>query len=123
MLFSIDGLDFTHCIKMGTYEVNKNDVYNEWTDGFGINHHDIYRTRIQGSFEMYFTNESEYYDFLNYVDVNKEAGGYLPVSLFINNKNDWENNVKIFLTMSPKNEIPYLGMGKYNGFTVNIVQR
>lgn len=123
MLFSIDGLDFTQCIKMGTYQVNKVDVYNEWSDGFGMNHHDIYRKRIQGSFEMYFVNESDYEDFLNYVEVNKTAGGYLPVTLFINNTNDWENDVNVYLTMELKNEIPYIGMGKYSGFTVNIVQR
>lgn len=122
ILFSINNKDFTHCIKAGTYQVQKNDVYNDWQDGFGMTHHDVYRKRIEGSFDMYFVDESEYLEFLRLIE-NKEAGGYLSVSLYLNNLDIVENEVKVFLTKKIKDEIPFLGTSKYSGFTIDVYQR
>lgn len=121
-LFSINGKDLTHYITVPSYIMNSKDVYNEWVDANGLTHRDVYRTKVSGKFTMLFTDHDEYFDFLKLINEHKGTGGYVPVSLYVNNLNTIVNT-DVYIEMEPANTLPYFGINKYDGFEVSIVER
>ena len=122
-LFELAGTDFTPNITMATYQVNRVPVYEEWTDANGINHRDTYRSRVSGGFHLKFTENDDYYNFINLVHENTGQSGYTPVTVYLNNYNT-VTDVNVFISFEPTNELPYFGkIDKYDGFDVTIEER
>lgn len=118
-LFKMGDVDFTKCIRMGTYKVNSKDVYNEWVDGNYKTHRDIVRSKVKGTFSLYFTDaskEEEFFDILNSIT---GTGGQTPVSVYVNNHHE-VRDVEVFIDIDPSNEKPYMGLNKYGGFELSL---
>jgi hypothetical protein len=71
---------------------------------------------------MLFFEKEEYFAFLDLLKNNKGAGGYIPVSLYVNNLNKTAS-INAFITINPANTIPYMGTSKNEGFEVTITER
>lgn len=96
-LFTLGGVNYSAHIIKGSYNVNKVDEFEEWTDADYKVHRYAGRTRVKGSFEMQFMNTGDYSNFITAMDTNKQTNGtYLP-TLFINNRNAAES-VTCFLS-------------------------
>lgn len=121
-LFRIGDTDLTTHILVPTYKVNRQDNYNEWVDGNGKTHHDIYRTSVSGTFTLKFTEHEKYFEFLELLKTHTGAGGYTPVSVYVNNKNEVAN-INAFIDIKPANTLPLYGVGEYEGFEVNIEEQ
>lgn len=121
-LFNIAGNDFTKHITVPSYKVNKHDEYKEWEDENCVIHREIIRTRISGDFTMMFLNKESYYNFINILKRNKDAGGYTPASLYVNNT-DEVVDTKVFISIDPENAIPLIGNESHKGFEVQITER
>lgn len=65
MLLEINSNDYTNNVQESTYNVNTEDVCNEWEDGFYRKHKDKYRERITGSFDIVFVTDAQYNAFIN----------------------------------------------------------
>lgn len=87
MVFKIGANDYSDKVLMDTYQVNQIDVFTEWEDANGRKHRDVYRQRIQGSFEMQISKLSEYQAFITDVAANRTNGGYVPCYVCVNNRN------------------------------------
>lgn len=87
MLASINGTDITKYIQESTYEVNQEDVYEEWLDGNYRTHREVTRTKVTGKFEMVFVTESEFSAFLTLLGNNTSASGVLAITLYVTNIN------------------------------------
>lgn len=48
----VNGQDITNHIVSGSYKINAYDQYESWTDGNGIEHRIIVRTKVSGSFDI-----------------------------------------------------------------------
>ena len=92
ILFKINNVDFTARVNQRSYSVQKQPVYTTWTDGDWINHREIARTQISGSFNMTFVTEQQYEDFLAAIAAVQTTGGYCPVQL-------WDNTSKALATI------------------------
>lgn len=87
-LFYIYGKDYTEAIDRKTYNVNRSDVFKEWTDANGTVHRDVTRTRISGTFSLNFYKEQELKDFIAYMRQAKKPGGFYPVMIYVNNEDE-----------------------------------
>lgn len=121
-LFILGYHDYTKNIKMPTYSVNRLDVYNEWKDANGLNHRDVYRTSVEGSFTLWFDDMMEYEKFINDLKTFKNIDGSYRLTVYINNLLDSCSN-DFYLDYSPANELPYMGSKTHDGCSVSIKEK
>lgn len=121
MLLTINSVDFTPYIISKSYEVNKQDVYEGWTDANGIAHRSIYRTKISGTFTMKFIDRTKYSAFLTALSAVK-TDGYYAVTLYVNNTLSSET-INAFVTIHPAMTAQYSNYPEFEQFQVEVVQR
>lgn len=119
ILFRIDKTDLTNKIVAPTYKINSKPVYKKWIDANAVTHREIYRKKVEGTFTIKFKNKEEYFHFLELLKEYTTNGGYVPVSLYVNNLNE-VRDANVFIDIDPENKIPYIGTGQDNGFKVKI---
>lgn len=120
--FKMGGTDYTSKIKMGTYKVNSQPVYEEWTDGNYLTHRVVTRRRLSGSFTMLFDDPVEYYEFLYKVQDLTGIEGYTTASLYVNNLHTIQD-ANVYISLEPINLVPYFGAKSHDGFTISINER
>ena len=121
MLLTINSVDFTPYIISKTYEVNKQDTYESWTDANGILHRSIYRTHISGDFDMKFIDRTKYNAFLTALSAVK-TDGYYPVTVYVNNTLSTET-INAFITIKPAMSAQYANYPEMEQFSVEVMQR
>lgn len=99
-VLNLNGVDYSGNVMVGTYKVNSTDVFDTWMDANGVNHRQILRKRVSGSFTMQFRNISKYDEFVQHVEESKTVGGWIPCYLFVNNLNT-SKSCKMFVDFLP----------------------
>lgn len=120
-LLTVNSHDYTKYIISESYEVNVQDVYNSWTDGNGIKHRGVYRTRIEGKLTMRFLDRSAYNTFLTDLAAVKTSG-YYPITVYVNNTLATAN-INAFLEIEPAMEANYTTYPLMSKFTVKLEER
>lgn len=118
MLVKIGNVDFSRNVLTGTYEVNAYDVYQKWTDANQVEHRDVVRQRVSGSFDLKFLTEEDYASFIETVKANKASDGTLPVSLYVVNENE-QRETKVYFKMGPAVR-KSLNKKSYTAFTFEV---
>ena len=122
-LFSINGIDYTsHITVSNPYTVNKEDVYEEWTDANYKKHKELLRSRVAGSFTMLFNDPNEYLSFLSLLNEMKEADGTTLASFYCNNIDDVVTS-RYFITCTPANEMPFMGVKSISGLSITVEEQ
>lgn len=125
VLLKINNVDFTDRVLQKSYDVQKQDEYESWTDGNWITHREITRTRVSGSMNLTFLSEAQYTAFNAAIAAVKTTGGYCPVQLWINNTKELET-INAFLTISTKHRwtMPaFGGTPEVAAVTLKVTQR
>ena len=125
VLLKINNVDFTDRVNQRSYNVQKQDEYETWTDGNWITHHETVRTRVSGSIDLTFLTEAQYTAFNAAIAAVKTAGGYCPVQLWINNTKELAT-INAFLTIQTKHRwtMPaFGGTPEVAAATVKVIQR
>lgn len=101
-MFKLANIDYSDHVIAGAYKVVQNEVAVNWTDANHIDHHDVVRTRVEGSFDVYFKDMTEYDAFLSIYEANK-VDGHVPVTVTVNNvpSDTAEKSVNAFLKFEP----------------------
>lgn len=113
MLFKIGDNDYTTHIRQGTYKVNSEELYKSWIDANFIEHRHIYRTKVGGSFSLYFGNQAEFVEFLQRLEAVRNINGYYVVGLMSNNEHEFYPIKNVFVEMSPVREQKVIGEAWY----------
>ena len=124
-LFVVGGKDFTNHITVPSYKINKEPVYETWTDANYVDHQEVTRTRISGSFKLLYDDVSELDEFFDTIDAAKAAsddGNTVTATLYLNNKHTTET-AAVRVNYTPANEKPNFGVEKVSGFEVTIKER
>lgn len=100
IMFSINGTDYSHRVVGSGYQVQKNDEYNTWRDANGKDHDSIYRTRVEGKFNMKFLNITEYNTFLDVLALAKNNDRTYPVQVY-DNKTHQTVSITAFIDFTP----------------------
>lgn len=96
VLLSINGTDLTQFIDVQGFNVNRQPVFENWTDGNHITRRNIIRYRIAGEIKIGFRNNADVTAFLSVLSSNQTSGGYYAVNVFVNNDNA-NYNANVFI--------------------------
>lgn len=91
-------VDFTQYIPAPSYDVNLEDIDEDWTDANYVTHRIVPRTKIKGSLELLFTEKEQYNRFLKLLKMNKlvNGAGYTQLKVQVNDDIDIYSN-EIFI--------------------------
>lgn len=120
-MFQLNYKDFTNCIVVDSYQVNETDVTLDYTDANGEVHKQFVRTKVEGTFDMYFRNTSLQDDFLDELSKSRLTGRYHKCVLYVNNRG-YEVSGNFFLTMTPARTIVG-NQSKLAKFTVKVEEK
>ena len=123
MVFKIGDNDYSGKVLVDTYDVNRIDIYTEWEDANGRTHRDVYRKKIQGSFDMQISKISEYQAFILDIQNSTANGGYVPCKVCVNNQNQEDVLADLFIDYSPIKTMMNNYTKGYLSFTVTVEER
>lgn len=121
-LFTIGTTDLTQYENKEEHEVNRTDVWEEWTDGNWITHRVISRTRVSGTVELSFSRETDFANFISLLTSERNANGYYSVTVWCSNTNTTET-INAFLDVSGDTKWDVTAPIKHNTVVVTITQR
>lgn len=124
-LFKVEGTDFTNYIVVPSYSVNESYQYLSWTDANYIEHKRLARTKIFGSFELFFDSISDYERFINLTNPARanQLGGYIKnVGVYCNNIMSFRSNINANISYEISNFIPLINES-HNAIRVSIEER
>jgi len=121
-LFTIGSTDLTKWEETTAHAVNRDDVFEEWTDGNYITHRVITRTRISGTVTLSFSRETDFTNFMSLMTTARNINGYYPITVWCNNTNTSES-INAFLDISGDTKWDVTSPIKHNTITVAITGR
>lgn len=123
MVFAIGANDYSNRVPMDTFLVNQIPVYTQWEDANGKIHRDIYRKKIQGTFDMEISRLADYQSFISDVQSHTQNGGFVPCKIAVNNINAENVDADLFIDYSPLRTRNNNFTKAYATFTVTIEER
>lgn len=118
-VFVVNNVDFSDHVLAGTFEVGDIPIYTEWTDANGRDHREVYRKRLQGSFDMFFRTVTEFEEFnLAYKTARRESG--LTTIMIMNNSNNQVEQKEVYIEFSPIRNRRDDWEDYYEQFTVDV---
>lgn len=118
-VFVVNNVDFSDHVLAGTFEVGDIPIYTEWTDANGRDHREVYRKRLQGSFNMFFRTVTEFEEFnLAYKTARRESG--LTTIMIMNNSNNQVEQKEVYIEFSPIRNRRDDWEDYYEQFTVDV---
>lgn len=103
VFFQIGSTDLTAWEDIQNHAVNREDVYETWTDGDWTDHRVIVRTRINGTVKLGFSNAADYAAFTALLISARDPEGYYPVTVYCANTGTTETiNAYLDVTQADK---------------------
>lgn len=105
--------DFTDCVVVPTYDVNYEDVNEDWEDANYVTHRIVPRSKITGSLELRFAEKRRYNLFLKLIKQNRQVNGtgYTYLQVQVNNDLDLDSGESGVLdNLATKKSVRYNGM-------------
>lgn len=121
-LFVINTTDLTKWEDTTQHDVNRQDVWKEWTDANWTTHRVIARTRITGSVVLNFARETDWTNFLTLLSSARNAAGYYPVTVWCSNTGTSET-INAFLDVSGETQWDVTAPIKHHTVTIAITGR
>lgn len=92
-------VDFTSHIVAPTYDVNYEDINEDWEDANYVTHRIVPRTKVKGSLELQFASKYDYNNFIRLLQLNSKinGNGYTQLRLQVNN--NLEDSEDLFSTL------------------------
>lgn len=122
VLFKIGTTDITGWLDSKKYVMNKKPVYEEWTDGNGIEHRVKTRDRISGSIVAGFSSQSDLTTFLTLLGNSITADGYFAVTAYVNNT-DTSETINAFLDYTATAKWDFTNSRQWHVLTIKVTQR
>ena len=104
------------------YDVNKADVYQDWTDGNWIEHREIVRTRISGTVTLGFQTATDWNAFIALLNSTRTADGYFPVTVWVNNTGTSES-IDAFLDLVGSGKWDLVNNRFWRVITISVTER
>ena len=123
-LLVIAGHDLTQHIKVPSWNVNCDDVYEEWTDANYVKHREVTRTRVSGSFTLLYDDNNQLDQFFDIIQAQKalDTSKAVKMTVYMNNLCTTKE-IDAFVKFTAANERPYFGREKVSGFSVSIEEK
>lgn len=122
ILFKINNTDLTRWEDRRDHKVNREEIFETWTDGNWIEHRVVTRTRVSGSLKLNFAREADYSAFLALLVSERTADGYYPITVWCDNTGGTVE-INAFLTCTGVVNWDVTAPIKHQSITVTIAQR
>lgn len=121
-LFVINNVDYTKHITVPSWKVNSFDIYETWEDGNWVTHREKHRSKVKGTFTMYFDDITEFDNFMNALQTQKTSEGYIIATVYVTNLNTTKSG-NFYIDCDPANNKPLFDKTRHDGFDVTIEER
>lgn len=118
----IGSYDLTHYTLLGNYNVNKVEEYADWTDGRGYTHRDLIRTRVGGSFEVFFKDMNDYESFIDTLKLSKKQNNSYRCEVMCNNVNEVVT-CDCFISFTPSRTQDGTAQDRVSAFSIKLEER
>lgn len=118
-LFILNNTNYSNNIINESFDVQKNNIYNEWVDGNYTTHKALLRTKITGSFNMRFRKLEEYQAFARMLEETRTTQGYNLCFIHANNTDSFQQ-ANLFINIAPKLSQKTNLILDYGEFVVNV---
>lgn len=122
LFFKIGSTDLTAYEDIQSHSVNREDVYDTWTDGNWTLHRVIARTRISGTVKLGFAKATDYAAFTALLASAKTANGYYAITVYCSNTGTTES-INAFLDVSGADKWDLTNSRQWQTVTVKITGR
>lgn len=85
VFFKIGPTDLTAYEDIQSHDVNREDVYDIWTDGNRIDHRVVVRTRVSGTIKLGFSDAAAFASFVALLRSARSAEGFYTVTAYCSN--------------------------------------
>lgn len=120
-MFKINGVDYSDFVVAESYQVQSNDIYKSWIDANEKEHRCVTRTRVSGSFKMFFNNAENYSAFMSALKNCKNNDTSYPITVFDNYENQLVS-ISAFLSFTTVRSLSDSRTDKFDVMTVNVLE-
>lgn len=122
VLLKIGLTDITAYLDKQNFQMNKVDVGEAWTDGNGVDHRNVVRTRTSGKAVAGFSKAADFAGFCSLLSDEKETDGYYSVTAYINNTGTTET-FEAFIDVTTSTKWDWVNSRQWHTVTLQIVER
>lgn len=123
MTFKVGTTSYSNNVVIGTYDINKVPVYDEWVDADGKIHRLKIRDKIQGSFDIFFRTATAYSGFKTVVDGQTSSSNLsVSVTVSVNNTNA-DSVISAYLDFAPVRDVDGTRSDYYKVMKVTLEER
>lgn len=103
-MFKVGATDYSSRVISGTYEVQTNPLYEEWTDANGRSHRMKFSEKTTGSLELVFKTLQEYLDFNINLENARRDDLSVPVTV-LDNLTSTEKEIDAFIEFNVTRQV------------------
>lgn len=122
IMFKIGSVDYSNRVIAEKYNVNKNKLYQSWTDANGTEHRSTTRTQVVGSFSMFFPSMDEFVAFTQNIQNESNYDMSVPV-IVCDNKTNTQQSIDAFIDYAPSRKKNGLNEDVIEIVKINITER
>ena len=122
VFFKIGATDLTPWEDVQNHDVNREDVYETWTDGNWVDHRVVVRTRVTGKVSLGFNKAADFAAFQALLSSARDAEGYYPITVYCANTGTLET-VNAYLDTSGADKWDLKNSRQWQVVTVEITGR
>ena len=122
ILLKIGNTDVTGWTDKQNFQMNREDVYDSWTDGNGITHRNISRTRFKGKAAIGFSKAADFSVFCALIENERQTDGYFTVTAYVNNTGMTET-FQAYIDISATAKWDWVNGRQWQVMTLVITQR
>ena len=122
IIFKLNDVDYSDHVIASEYNVNLKDIFQEWTDGGQVKHRDVVAQKLQGTFQMYFEDETDLQTFITALAACKTSANTYPVKAKANNNTvaSLQSSRNVFIDYEPVRKRDQGGTSRFDIFEVTI---
>lgn len=124
MIFRINNVDYSGNVIAENYTMNEDDLTKNWTNANEVKKAKFVRTKVKGSFQMFFKTVSDYEDFLADMAAAKNASSRAyECGVAINFPLNTFKTINADLKLTPARALNGTYSEYFKQFTVNVEER
>ena len=114
--------DLSRYADIQNFDVNQEEVFQEWTDGNWTDHREVVRTRISGTINLGFKTATDWNAFISLLNSNRTAAGYFPITVWVNNLGTSES-INAFLDLVGSGKWDLVNNRFWRVITISVTER
>lgn len=122
ILLKIGNTNITSYIDKQNFVMNKADVGEVWTDGNGVDHRNVVRTRTAGKAVAGFSNAADFATFCTTLTTERHVDGYYSVTTYVNNTGETET-FDAFIDVTTSTKWDWVNNRQWHTVTLQIAER